>query len=88
MFNDSELKRIETTLAHIERDIQELMKAEVLIRSHAEDRMESIRRDMLRDLDRNMRQRKDKERELTRVREDRTRRQDHLQEEFSRGSKH
>ncbi len=88
MFNDSELKRIETNLAHIERDIQELRKAETLIRQHGADRMRSVERDMERDLERNHSNVQNKERELEKARNDRTRRQEQLQEEFSRNSKH
>ncbi len=88
MFNDSELKRIETNLAHIERDIQELRKAETIIRQHGADRMKSAERDMERDLERNHSNVQNKDRELEKTRNDRTRRQEQLQEEFSRNSKH
>jgi uncharacterized protein YlxW (UPF0749 family) len=88
MFNDSELKRIETNLAHIERDIQELRKAETLIRQHGADRMKSVERDMENDLARNHSNVQNKERELEKARNDRTSRQNKLQEEFSRANKH
>lgn len=88
MFNDSELRRIEDSIAHIERDMQDLRKAETLIREHAADRMKSIERDMDRDLERNHSNFQNKERELERARGDRVKRQEKLQEEFSKGSKH
>ena len=87
MFNDSDLKRIETNLSHIERDIQELRKAETLIRQHAADRMKSLERELERELERNQSNVKNKERELEKARNDRTNRQNQLQEEFNRGSK-
>jgi hypothetical protein len=88
MFNDSELKRIETNLAHIERDIQELRKAETLIRQHGADRMKSVERDMENDLKRNHSNVQNKERELEKVKNDRTSRQNKLQEEFGLANKH
>ena len=87
MFNDSELKRIETNLAHLERDRQELEKAGLLIRKHAEERIESIRRDMERDLDHKHREMQNKDRELEKAKADRTRRQEQLQEEFNKANK-
>ncbi len=87
MFNDSELRRIEDTIERIEIDLQGLNKEDEQTRKRAEDRMESLRRDMERDMERTRRQRQDKERELQRLRQDRTKRQEELQRDFNKGGK-